>query len=919
MVSNGFTDATGSYSFLGVPPGSYRVLVVPAAYWGPTFDTDGTGTPSSTVATVSAGQVLSGVDFGYQYAPPPGSVSDRVWIDTNSNGQLDVGELGLAGVTVQIRDSSGALLASAVTDAEGNYSFLSLAAGTYQVTILPPQYYTATWDLDGVSTANTAVVVLGIGQERTDVDFGLIYNPPPAFVGGAFWNDTNGNGIRESSELGFPGVAVTLLNSGGAVVATVTTDGSGTFAFPGLAAGTYSLSMVPPQYYIPTSVAGGVVSPNGTSFTLAVGQIYQLPAIGLIYAPPLGSIGDRVWIDDGNETFDPGESGLTGAVVTLRNGLGQVLQTVTVGADGLYLFANLEAGTYTVSVTPPANYFATSDQDGLGTPNSTEVTLLPGDNLMDVDFAYAYVAPDPMIGRIGDRVWLDLNGNGMEDGTEPGIAGVTVQLRNSAGVVLAVDTTDATGAYEFVNLAGGSYRVTVDQPAGYLPTYDSDTVATANTAAVFLVAGTEILDVDFGYQPPSTASIGNRVWIDRNSNGVQESTEPGLPSVWVVLANSAGTPIRTNLTTSTGAYLFSNLAPGTYTVRVFPPANYSPTWDVDGIGTVNGATVTVVVGQSRLDADFGYVASVGTGRIGDLIWIDADGDGTRNSESGLPNATVRLFDANGYLLATQQTDSNGRYQFTGLVANTYKVTVIPPVGYTPTYDLDSILTPQTATLTLSAGQTRNDVDFGYIRYSGHGGGCESDDDKDKDGDKDKDCDKDDDKDKDCDKDDDKDGSGSGSGGGESCYRNGGTTGIRCTPTYWRSEGQADLRPYDFAVLCQLRLVNDNGSDRDFNSTHSSNKSSFVSWLNSTSTSNMSRALSVQLACFQLNVLHGCYRSSSVVATPGIGSGRMTAGQLIEACNNALNADRNTPVGDPNRVTQERLRNALDACNQAARR
>jgi hypothetical protein len=676
---------------------------------------------------------------------------------------------------------------------------------------------------------------------------------------------------------------------------------------------------VAPQYYVPTSVPDGVISPNGTSFTLAVGQTNLGQALGLVYSPPLGSIGNRVWVDNGNGTFDVGESGLTGAVVTLSNGLGQVIRTVTVGADGLYLFGNLAAGTYTVSVTPPANYFATADLDGLGTPNATQITLLPGENRTDVAFTYAYVAPDPMIGRIGDRVWLDSNGNGLQDGSEPGIAGVTVRLLNSAGVVLAADTTDSAGAYEFVNLAGGQYRVTVDQPAGYSPTYDWDSVATANTAAVLLVAGTEILDVDFGYLPPSNASIGNRVWIDRNNNGVQESTEAGLPLVWVVLANSAGTPVRTNITTSTGAYLFSDLAPGTYTVRVFPPANYSPTWDVDGVGTANRATLTVAVGQSRLDVDFGYVASAGTGRIGDLVWIDADGDGTRGNESGLPNATVRLFDATGYLLATQQTDSNGRYQFTGLVAHTYKVTVTPPVGYTPTFDLDGILTPQTATVTLTAGQTRNDVDFGYIRYTGHGGGCETDDDKDKDKDGDKDKDKDKDCDKDGDKDDDKDGSGSGSSGGESCYRNGGNTGIRCTPTYWRGEGQYDLRPYDFAVLCQLRLVNDNGSDRDFNSNYSSNKSSLASWLNSTSTSNMARSLSVQLACFQLNVLHGCYRSSSLVATPGIGAGRMTAGQLIEACNNALNADSNTPVGDPNRVMQERLRNALDACNQAARR
>ena len=49
------------------------------------------------------------------------------------------------------------------------------------------------------------------------------------------------------------------------------------------------------------------------------------------------------------------------------------------------------------------------------------------------------------------------------------------------------------------------------------------------------------------------------------------------------------------------------------------------------------------------------------------------------------------------VLATQQTDNNGRYQFTGLFAGLYSVTVTPPSGYTPTYDLDGLLTPNTAT------------------------------------------------------------------------------------------------------------------------------------------------------------------------------------------------------------------------------
>lgn len=623
VVASQFTDPSGYYAFLGMPAGSYRVQVVPAAYWGPTFDIDGTGTPNSAATPVNAGDVLTGVDFGYQYAPPPGSLGDRVWNDANGNGQQDSGELGLGGVTVQIRDANGDLLTSAVTDGAGNYAFLSVDAGTYQISVLPPQYYDATGDLDGVSTPNTTVVVVAIGQERSDVDFGLIYNPPPAFVGDRVWNDANSDGIQDLSEVGLAGVAVTLRDSSGTVVGTATTDGAGEYSFPGLAAGNYSVSISAPQYYIPTFDADGIGSENVASFSLAIGQTNRGVDFGLVFAPPLGnvgdlvwsdsntngivdndeagipnltvtlrdgtgavvtttttdslgkyhftglaagtysvevevpttgvptydldgtgtanrasfslaigedktdvdfgyfvpvppalgSIGDRVWIDDGNGTFESGERGLTNAVVTLRDGLGQVVNTFTVGADGAYLFSGLEAGTYTVTVTPPANYFATYDLDGLTTPDRTEVTLLAGDNRLDIDFAYAFVAPDPMIGRIGDRVWLDLNGNGTAEGTEPGIAGVTVRLLNAAGSVIGVDTTGTDGSYEFVNLAGGQYRVTVEAPAGHSPTYDLDGVATPNTAELFLVAGTEMLDVDFGYlrlaSPRSATGCGS--------------------------------------------------------------------------------------------------------------------------------------------------------------------------------------------------------------------------------------------------------------------------------------------------------------------------------------------------------------------------------------------------------------------------
>jgi uncharacterized repeat protein (TIGR01451 family) len=87
----------------------------------------------------------------------------------------------------------------------------------------------------------------------------------------------------------------------------------------------------------------------------------------------------------------------------------------------------------------------------------------------------AIVNPAPI--EIGNRVWRDPNGNGIQDANEPGIPGVTVHLYAPDGVtVLATAITDAQGDYYFsstnipgfnVNTAG--YTVRLDNPADYAP------------------------------------------------------------------------------------------------------------------------------------------------------------------------------------------------------------------------------------------------------------------------------------------------------------------------------------------------------------------------------------------------------------------------------------------------------------------
>ncbi|SDR77946.1 choice-of-anchor A domain-containing protein [Polaribacter sp. KT25b] len=121
----------------------------------------------------------------------------------------------------------------------------------------------------------------------------------------------------------------------------------------------------------------------------------------------VGSIGDQVWYDtDGDGIKDASENGLEGATVTLDPGTpGNPTDDITTitDANGNYLFNNLPAGNYTVTVDIStvtsalpsgktiADLIPTFDADGVGTPNTSSLTLASGENNLDQDFAY--VAP----------------------------------------------------------------------------------------------------------------------------------------------------------------------------------------------------------------------------------------------------------------------------------------------------------------------------------------------------------------------------------------------------------------------------------------------------------------------------------------------------------------------------------------------
>jgi hypothetical protein len=713
VVATTTTAGDGHYSFSNLPAGIFTVAVDAASLPAgtvPTFDRDGLGTVNTATVNLSGGEHLTDVDFGYRGTA---SLGDRVWYDVDGDGVQDAGEPGLNGVTVQLVDGGGNVIASATTSGNGDYSFGNLMAGTYIVRTVAaslPAGAVATFDVDGAGTVNTATLNLAGGVNRTDVDFGYRGN---SSLGDRVWYDVNGNGAQDTYEAGLNGITVQLVDGGGNVIASTLTAGDGAYSFSGLLAGTYTVRTVLanlPADAAPTFDADGIATPDNATVILATGQSRTDVDFGY---NGTGALGDIVWYDlNGNGIQETGEVGLNGVTVELLDGNGNVVNTAVTSGNGGYSFAGLFPGTYSVRIvisTLPGGAVETFDLDGTGTADIATATVANGQNLTTVDFGYRGTA------SVGDRIWLDLSNNSLQDSGEPGINGVAVELLDASGNVLASTTTSSAGIYGFTNLLAGSYSVRVvasTLPPGLNQTYDLDGTGTANSASLSLTTGEARADVDFGYR--GSLQFGDRVWFDYDGDGVQDTGEPGLASVTIELRNSSGALVATTITGANGLYSFYNLPPGTYTVTVVAstlPAGAIATYDLDGAASANTAAVTLMTGQNRTDVDFGYR---GTASLGDRVWLDYDGDGAQDAgEVGINGATVQLLDSAGTVIATTATAGDGNYSFPNLLAGTYKVKVIAPAGMTQTYDLDGMATPGIATAAVSAGQSRTDVDFGY--------------------------------------------------------------------------------------------------------------------------------------------------------------------------------------------------------------
>lgn len=230
------TDESGAFEFLNAPAGAQRLTAVAPTGWRFTLPADGFYDLSLTSGLLTGPQYLGLTNFARIW----GTVSN----DQNDNGKRESGDNRLTGFTVYIdRNSNGKYDAGEATtqsDANGNWAFKKLRAGTYKLGIIP---------LTGWRQSNAepiAVQRVATGEIGSSIPFLVTRRNR---IVGFVYNDTNKNGKLNSGEVAFPGVRIFLDDDGDgrwdSSERSRITDSAGAFRFTNLPRGAFNVRIEP--------------------------------------------------------------------------------------------------------------------------------------------------------------------------------------------------------------------------------------------------------------------------------------------------------------------------------------------------------------------------------------------------------------------------------------------------------------------------------------------------------------------------------------------------------------------------------------------------------------------------------------------------------------------------------------------------
>ncbi len=338
-------------------------------------------------------------------------------------------------------------------------------------------------------------------------------------------------------------------------------------------------------------------------------------------------------------------------------------------------------------------------------------------------------------GAIQGKVFSDATSGADSDGAQ-GIEDVQVYIdvnnNNNLDSNELYVLTDEDGEFYFPyqSPANNTYIVRHIVPDGYRSVYPAIPVNDVDVVAGAIVSdrSSDGNPANFGdNQLPGT--ITGNVYRDTNNNGQKDVGENGIfaARVYVDLNNDN---VRQNteptaLTDANGNYTISTVPgnpiptdpddpiPAAYSVRHIVPGGLHATEPLGGAYT----NVHVGYGEVLTGYDFGDADAPSS--ISGFVYEDLNGNGTRQvGETLIPNARVYIDTNSNNIFDVGETNvltnNNGLYNFTGLVAGTYRIRHVVPSGYALSSPSNGLLL-----VTVGVSQDAQNKNFG-VTFVGSG-------------------------------------------------------------------------------------------------------------------------------------------------------------------------------------------------------
>ncbi len=532
------------------------------------------------------------------------------------------------------------------------------------------------------SQINDAATAINENFDNGTVDNGyLTCDVPKASLGDKVWLDTDKDGIQDAGENGISGVTVSLYTCADVLVTTTTTDANGNYLFPNLKPGDYYVVFTLPSGYIFTTKDAGTddavdsdadaTTGKTICTTLTAGENDLTWDAGL-YLDCNYKIGDYVWHDsDVDGVQDEGETAIPGVKVELLQN-GSVIASTLTDANGLYLFSDLCAGTYGVRVaasnyetggvlesTSNVKWYVTKKDVGTDDKDSDAllneivyVTITNADNLT-IDFGFFKTcigitkSASPAVVKPGNQITYTFVVENCGDIVLAGGVDVKDPLLNPVAPYIIEHFTLNPGE---VKTFSKTYTATVDNCGELVNTATAEGHPQDGSAYVTYQSSATV-NVD------CRVSIGDKVWLDTDKDGIQDEGESGVSGVTVNLYDCNNVFIATMTTDANGNYLFDKLNPGNYYVEFVLPTGY--TFTLKDQGTDNA-----------LDSD----ADVTTGKAECTELTSAENDMTWDAGLVIVNDEC---DLTGFTTYTQGGWGSPSNSGPGTIRDTYFSTVFP--------------------------------------------------------------------------------------------------------------------------------------------------------------------------------------------------------------------------------------------------